>query len=113
MGKLVDVDKFLKKVKKDREHEIYLHSWTADMVLERLNSWYAPSAEAISKADYETRLKADMVAMLTDIQLEIKELDTYDIERTHGLIEDAYVTTDVNDIIQRRIDKLKENKDEK
>ena len=32
--------------------------------------------EAIPKADYETRLKADMAAMLTEIQLEIEELDT-------------------------------------
>ena len=29
--------------------------------------------EAIPKADYETRLKADMVAMLTELQLEIEE----------------------------------------
>lgn len=42
-GRLKDMDKFLEKVKKDREHEIYLHSWTADMVLERLDSWYAPT----------------------------------------------------------------------
>ena len=42
-GRLKDVDKFLEKVKKDKEHEIYLHSWTADMVLERLDSWYAPT----------------------------------------------------------------------
>lgn len=34
----------------------------------------APTVEAIPKADYETRLKADMVAMLTEIQLEIEEL---------------------------------------
>lgn len=47
MGRLIDADKFLEKVKKDREHEIYLHSWTADMVLGRLDSWYAPTVEAI------------------------------------------------------------------
>lgn len=49
MGRLIDVDKFLEKVKKDREHEIYLHSWTADMILERLDSWYAPTVETIPK----------------------------------------------------------------
>ena len=32
-----------------------------------------PTVEAIPKADYENRLKADMVAMLTEIQLEIEE----------------------------------------
>lgn len=34
----------------------------------------APTIEAIPKADYENRLKDDMVAMLTDIQLEIEEI---------------------------------------
>lgn len=33
----------------------------------------APPVEAIPKADYETRLKADMVAMLTDLQLDIEK----------------------------------------
>lgn len=33
----------------------------------------APTVEAIPKAEYENRLKADLVAMLTDIQLEIDE----------------------------------------
>ena len=31
---------------------------------------------AIPKADYENRLKADMVAMLTELQLEIEETDS-------------------------------------
>ncbi len=52
-GRLKDVDKFLEKVKKDREHEIYMHSWTADMVLERLDSWYAPTIIEADKAESE------------------------------------------------------------
>lgn len=52
------------------------------------------------QADYETRLKADMVAMLTEIQLEIEELDT----PSNG---DAYMTC--SDIIQQKINALKEN----
>lgn len=67
----------------------------------------APTVEAIPKAEYEARLKADMVAMLTEIQLEIEELDTYDVERTHGLIENAYISEEVDNIIQQKIDKLK------
>lgn len=55
-------------------------------------------AEFISKADYKTRLKADMVAMLTEIQLEIEELDT----PSNG---DAYMTC--SDIIQQKINALK------
>lgn len=48
---------------------------------------------------YETRLKADLVAMLTEIQLEIEELDTPNNNC-------AYL--DCADIIQQKIDKLKE-----
>lgn len=33
-----------------------------------------PTVEAIPKDQYEARLKADMMAMLTEIQLEIEEL---------------------------------------
>jgi hypothetical protein len=50
------------------------------------------------QADYENRLKADMVAMLTDIQLEIEELDT----PNNG---SAYM--DCSEIIQQKIDALK------
>ena len=55
------------------------------------------------QADYENRLKADMVAMLTEIQLEIDEKAT-------ELCDDGWWIT-YNDIIQQKIDKLKEDKD--
>lgn len=55
--------------------------------------------------DYEKRLKADMVAMLTEIQLEIEKLNTYDVERVHGLIENGYISEEVDNIIQQKIDK--------
>ncbi len=58
-----------------------------------------PTVEAIPKADYEARLKADMVAMLTDIQLEIEELDT---PNNNG----AYM--ECSEIIQQKIDALRE-----
>jgi hypothetical protein len=51
------------------------------------------------EADYKARLKADMVAMLTEIQLEIEELDT-------PSNSDAYMTC--SELIQQKIDKLKE-----
>lgn len=35
----------------------------------------APTVEAIPKADYEARLKADMAAMLTDLSMEIGEIE--------------------------------------
>ena len=107
MGRLIDVDKFLKKVKKDREHEIYLHSWTADMVLERLNSWYAPPVEAIPKADYEARLKADMVAMLEELKLEFEEHEPKWAENEDQVIASNRTWEDFDEIIQQKIDALK------
>ena len=101
MGRLIDADKFLERVKKDREHEIYLHSWTADMVLKRLDSWYAPTVEAIPKAEYENRLKADMVAILEDLDLQIDESASYNLE-----------VAKVQRLIRDKIDKLKEKTDD-
>lgn len=118
MGKLIDVDKFLKKVKKDREHEIYLHSWTADMVLERLDSWYAPSVEAIPKDQYEARLKADMLAMLTELQSEIEELKVNTTITQTEFSNDSPARFYNKGIrmsttkIQQKIDALKESEDE-
>ena len=103
MGRLIDVDKFLERVKKDREHEIYLHSWTADMVLKRLDSWYAPTVEAISKADYEARLRADLKAILVELQLEIEELKSY--ESADG--QDLVMLADIGILFNQKIDALK------
>ena len=63
----------------------------------------APTVQAIPKADYETRLNADMVAMLTEIQLEIEELDT----PSNG---DAYMTC--SEIIQQKINALKAERED-
>ena len=52
------------------------------------------------QSNYENRLKADMVAMLTEIQLEIEELDTPNNS-------DAYMTC--SDIIQQKINSLQVN----
>jgi hypothetical protein len=58
--------------------------------------------EAIPKADYENRLKADMVAMLTEIQLEIEELET------SGDVLELAIKDDCKDIIQQKINSLEE-----
>ena len=67
--------------------------------------------------DYEKRLNADIVAMLTEIQLEIREYHEIGCDedcnncRMVGCIEPVNVIKDL-DIIQQKIDKLKESKDE-
>lgn len=59
---------------------------------------------------YEARLKADMVAMLTEIQLEIEESEPLCNECDYA-IDDCTSKAKVNDIIQQKINGLKENKD--
>lgn len=89
----------------------------ADVLREEINSWGmndyepsdftdaiddAPTVEAIPKDQYEARLKADMVAMLEDLDLQIDESASYNLE-----------VAKVQRLIRDKIDKLKENKDEK
>lgn len=75
---------------------------------EHSRSENCPLVEAITKADYESRLKADMVAMLTEIQLEIEEI-SYP-ENMYGdeySINEIIPTDGIYRIIQQKIDALK------
>lgn len=68
-----------------------------------------PTVEAILKADYENRLKADMVAILTEIQLEIEEIPL--IESANSYRDERYkylpdFRLDVYKIIQQKINAL-------
>ena len=68
----------------------------------------APTVEAIPKADYENRLKADMVAMLTEIQLEMEENTVcWYVGRVDGKSDDVVLMETINDIIQKKINALK------
>ncbi len=57
----------------------------------------------IPKADYENRLNADMAAMLEDLNLEIDEMFTRRID---------YTVDRIQDLIQQKINALKENTDD-
>ncbi len=61
-----------------------------------------PTVEAIPKADYETRLKSDLIAILEEIDLEFEELTMNTCEFDVGL---GY-----RNIIKQKINALKENK---
>lgn len=63
--------------------------------------------EAIPKANYENRLKADMAAMLTELELEIEELKSY--ESADG--QDLIMLADIGILFQQKINALKENTD--
>lgn len=74
-----------------------------------------PTVEAIPKDQYEQRLKADMVAVLTDIQLEIEELpfdDESPINITQEYMDEVksweYGKKDCIKVIQQKINSLKE-----
>ena len=68
---------------------------------------YIPTVEAIPKADYEARLKADVVAMLKEIKDEANNIRSTIWNCTsfsEGI--SAY-----NNLIQQKIDKLKEDEE--
>lgn len=67
-----------------------------------------PAVETIPIADYEARLKADMVAMLTEIQLEFEENTVrWYVGRVDGKSDDVVLMETINDIIQQKINSLK------
>ena len=98
MGRLVDADKLNKKKKylfKTEGGTFPKSEW----FIKADDLFSAPTVEAIPKADYENRLKADMVAMLIRLNNEIDDLRAYD---------DIETVDKCEEIIQQKINKLKE-----
>ena len=61
------------------------------------------------KANYEKCLKADMVAMLTELQLEIEEkFNDRPFSYNHHQRTEFY--RDIDEILQQKINSLKENR---
>ena len=109
MGRLIDADKiiFHEIDEIGGEYEPYLGCSKSQI-------YSLPTVEAIPKAEYEARLKADMVAMLTEIQLEIEELrlDIPLMSRGHECygFEDKTaedMRQDCSSLIQEKINALK------
>ena len=93
MGRLIDADAL--------REEIYswgMNDYDPYDFIDEIDD--APTVEAIPKTDYEARLKADMAAMLEDLDLQIDESAAYNLE-----------VAKVQRLIRDRIDKLKENTD--
>lgn len=59
--------------------------------------------EAIPKADYEARLKADMVAMLEDLRLDFQEAELAGVLDNKELI----FADEVDDLVQEKINALR------
>ena len=60
--------------------------------------------------DYEARLKADMVAMLTELQLEIEEMENPYTTRVSGCAQGGFErgARESQNLIQQKINSLKE-----
>ena len=99
--RLIDADKIYPDVMTKREA----------LAISQGQLAYAPTVEAIPKADYENRLKADMVAMLTEIQLEIEEMVNPFGTRISGCSQDGWKhgVKNCDFVIQQKINKLKGN----
>jgi hypothetical protein len=94
----------------------------ADVLSEEIDSWGmndyepldfidaiddAPTVEAIPKADYEARLKADINAILVELQLEIEEkFNDRPFSYNHHQRTEFY--RDIDEVIQEKINSLKE-----
>ena len=97
----------------------------ADVLSEEIDSWGmndyepldfidaiddAPTVEAIPKADYENRLKADMVAMLEELDLTIDEIPIVTRHGVTGTVMTAQgMRKKIKENIQQKINSLKEN----
>lgn len=111
--RLIDADKLNKKKKylfKTESGAFPKREW----FIKANDLFSAPTVEAIPKDKYEARLKADMVAMLTEIQLEIEENTMrWYVGRVDGKSDDIVLMETINDIIQQKINSLKEVKNGK
>ena len=106
MGRLIDADIFYDNIVEGTD------LGAEDNVDEALKRYLdlEPTVEAIPKDDYENRLKADMVAMLTELQLEIEELDSragYSGDGMPTFSTDYIRKKKVNELIQQKINALK------
>ena len=62
------------------------------------------------QADYKARLRDDMAAMLTEIQLECEENTVrWYVGRVDGKSDDVVLIDTLNEIIEQKINALKEN----
>ncbi len=111
---LIDREKLLKELKTSADyHEENSRDYVL-MLRDRNIVREQPTVEAIPKADYEARLKADIAAILTDIHIEMLldlKHEIQEIEKTVDSNTAAYwwkegIRDSVN-VIQSRINILK------
>lgn len=106
MGRLIDADILIAELKESALHHCNNPREDSLLQRDRVIVRAQPTVEAITKADYEKRLKADMVAMLTELKNELIDvswnMDMYDSDLD---FECCYLN-DIGEIIQQRINSL-------
>ena len=120
MGRLIDADAFAVALKQISEKQGYSELYmNVDDVLNAViddlqgKALYGydncPTIEAIPKADYEARLKADLEAILVDLQLKIEKMSGLCTEVHGDEWKEINVvhTQDVLAIIQEKINALR------
>ena len=98
MGRLIDADEVKKKYPQMENKFGMIINEGLHKAIDSM-----PTVEAIPKADYENRLKADMLAMLTEIDLEMSEQSFGIQTEPWEVVEDLR-----KEIIQQKINSLKE-----
>ena len=73
MGRLIDADILIAELKESALHHCDNPREDSLLQRDRVIVRAQPTVEAIPKADYENRLKADLKAILVELQLEIEE----------------------------------------
>ena len=89
--------------------EYHIADNQGEMNLEDFIRQYAEVITEQFEADYEKRLKADLVAMLEELKEQLREMHEDFFETEH--FDEAYGVSDSMDVIQQKINSLKEDKD--
>jgi len=93
-----------------KENKYYVQYVRYEDMVKAVNGM--PTVEAIPKDQYEARLKADLKAILVELQLEIEEIEKplcHSATYAKGCVDKGKI----EGLIQQKINSLKENEDGK
>lgn len=103
----ITIDEAIKRYKSNAEYERTHGNLQGCLEFRQLAEWLKQYQEL--KADYETRLKADLRAILVELQLEIDEkaIRKQGIDSGFEYDYEFISSEEVIEVIQQKIDKLK------
>lgn len=116
MGRLIDCNDVYNAIQITTDKFGVAKKVVEDNMLTMLSKIETVEVEAIPKADYKARLKADLVAMLAELQLELEELPEARFYKKNeygdviGCIEYPAISKDALLLIQQKINALKGRK---